>query len=94
MNFNKRIFNLSIWLSLLLAYVFPYKINDSSIECGFPFRFWKIRIGMSANPNSSLLNSTSLNLFILTINILILYLIISLSYKLYIKKMNRNDDNK
>lgn len=94
MNFNKRFFNLSIWLSLLFAYVFPYKINDSSIECGFPFRFWKIQIGMSTIPNSSLLNSTSLDLLILIINILILYLIISFSYKLYITKMNRNDENK
>ncbi len=94
MNFNKRLFIWSVWLSLLLAYVFPYKIDGSFIKCGFPFRFWKIRIGLSTTTNSSLLNSTSIDLFILTLNILIIYLLISFTYKLYIKKMNKNDDYK
>lgn len=81
-NFNKRFLNWSIWLSLLLAYVFPYRIDGSFIKCGFPFRFWKFRIGLSTTPNSSLLNSTSIDMFILILNILIIYLLISFTYKL------------
>ena len=91
-NYNKRFFNWSILLSLLLAYVFPYKIDGSFIKCGFPFRFWKIRMSMSVIPNSSLFMSTSLDLFLLAINIVIIYLIISFTYKLYVKKKNKNDD--
>ena len=92
MKFNRRLFNWSVWISLVLTYVLPYQIDGSAIKCGFPIRFWKIRI--NTIPNSSLLNSSSLDLLLLTINILIIYLIISFVYKLYIKIKSKNDKKK
>lgn len=84
MKFDRKLFNWSIWIALILTYIVPYQIDGLAMKCGFPIRFWKIYI--FTTPNSSLLNSSSLNLFELAINILIIYLIISLIYKLYIKQ--------
>lgn len=90
MKFYRKLFNWSAWLALVLTYVVPYQIDDLAMKCGFPIRFWKIYI--STAPNSSLLNSSSLNLLGLVINILIIYLVISFIYKLYFKQRISNNE--
>ena len=89
MKFDRKLFNWSAWIVLGLTYIVPYQIDGLAMKCGFPLRFWKIYI--NTTPNSSLLNSSSLNLIELLINILIAYLIISFIYKLYIKQKNKDD---
>lgn len=84
MKFDRKLFNWSAWIVLVLTYIVPYQIDGLAMKCGFPLRFWKIYINNKSN--SSLLNSSSLNLIELLINILIAYLIISFIYKLYIKQ--------
>lgn len=87
MKFDRKLFNWSAWIALILTYIVPYQIDDLSVKFGFPIRFWQFYINKS--PNSSLLNSSDLNLLELTFNILIIYLIISTVYKLYIKQKNK-----
>ena len=86
MKFDRKLFNWSAWIALVLTYIVPYQIDGLAVKCGFPIRFWKIYTNNT--PNSSLLNSSSLNLLELAINILIIYLIISIINKLYIKLKN------
>lgn len=87
MKFDRKLFNWTIWIALILTYIVPYQIGGLAMKCGFPIRFRKIYI--FTTPNSSLLNSSSLNLFELAINILIIYLIISFIYKFYIKQKSK-----
>jgi len=87
---NRKFLNWSAWIALVLTYIVPYQIDGLAMKCGFPIRFWKIYI--STTPNSSLMNSSSLNLFELLINILIIYLVISFICKLYIKQRNEEND--
>jgi len=90
MKFDRKLLNWSTWITLVLTYIVPYQIDGLAIKCGFPIRFWKIYI--FTTPNSSLLNSSSLNLLELAINILIIYFIISFIYKLYIKQKSKKDE--
>jgi len=60
MKFDRKLFNLSAWIVVVLTYIVPYQIDGLAMKCGFPLRFWKIYI--SNKSNSSLLNSSSLNL--------------------------------
>ncbi|MEA5093644.1 MAG: hypothetical protein VB128_01690 [Sedimentibacter saalensis] len=92
MKFDRKLFNWSVWIILVLTYIVPYQIDGLAIKCGFPIRFWRIYI--STTPNSSLLNSSSLNLLELAINILIAYLIISFVYKLYINQRTKKTKNR
>ncbi len=89
MKFYRKLFNWSAWIALVLTYIVPYQIDGLAMKCGFPIRFWIIHI--NTTPDSSLLNSSSLNLFELAINILIIYLIISFIYKLYIMQKSKED---
>lgn len=89
MKFDRKLFNWSAWIALVLTYIVPYQIDGLAVKCGFPIQFWQIHI--SNTPNSSLLNSSSLNLLELGINVLIIYLIISIIYKLYIKQKSKKD---
>ena len=91
MKLDRKLFNWSAWIVLVLTYILPYQVDGLAMKCGFPLRFWTIYI--NTKPNSSLLSSSSLNLVELLINILITYLIISFINKLYIKQ-NNNDDKK
>lgn len=90
MKFNRKFFNWSAWIVLVLTYIVPYEIDGLAIKCGFPLRFWKIYIDTTSN--SSLLSSSSLNLIELLLNIFITYLVTSFIYKLYIKQ-NRKKEN-
>ncbi len=87
MKFDRKLLNWSAWIALVLTYIVPYKIDGLAVSFGFPIRFWQFHINKT--PNSSLLNSSSLNLLELAINILIIYLIISIIYKLYIKQKDK-----
>jgi hypothetical protein len=89
MKFDRKLFKWSAWIALVLTYIVPYEIDCLVTKCGFPIRFWEIYI--FTTPNSSLLNSSNLNLLKLSINILIIYLLISFVYKLYIKQKGKED---
>jgi len=90
MKFDRKLLNWSTWITLVLTYIVPYQIDGLAMKCGFPIRFWKIYI--FTTPNSSLFNSSSLNLLELAINILIIYFIISFICKFYIKQKSKKDE--
>jgi len=76
MKFNKSIFNLSAWVTLIISYILPYKITDGfSAKFGFPCPFLTIYIH-SFSSSMSMLRTAHLNVFALILDIIIVYLII------------------
>jgi len=75
MKFNKKFFNWSAWITLIISYVLPYQSTDGfAANFGYPFSFLTV---YNTPINTSLLRSESLNLPAFAINILIIYFIIS-----------------
>lgn len=69
-----RAMNISAWLVVILAYVYPFRaVENGWIEVGFPFSFLTIYNHWQTN----LLASLSLNPLGLFLNIVIVYLLIS-----------------
>jgi hypothetical protein len=88
MNFNKKFFNWSAWITLLITYVLPYQSTDGFVtKFGYPFPFLTV---YKTSTGRSLLMSQNLNVFILAINILIVYFVISfVNAQLAKAKLNR-----
>ena len=49
MKFNRKLFNWSAWIVLVLTYIIPYQVDVLAMKCGFPIRFWKIYIKNKTN---------------------------------------------
>ena len=87
MKFNKKIFNMSAWIVVLLTYALPsHNHGEFATNCGYPFAYFTI---YDNSLNKTLLSSFSLNVGILIINILIVYFIIYIVQKLLTKKDNK-----
>lgn len=85
-NINWKIFNISLWIEVILSYVLPYKVIDS-FECkiGFPIPFISIYdTTIGVNP----LTSMFLNPLEFLLNGFIIYLIIQFTVTLYYKIKN------
>jgi hypothetical protein len=89
MNFNKKFFNWSAWITLLITYVLPYQSTDGFVtKLGYPFPFLTV---YKTSAGRSLLMSQNLNVFILAINILIVYFVINFANAQLSKvKLNRD----
>lgn len=73
MNINKKILCWASLLTLLTAYVLPSRLSDEgAFLYGYPFGYFEIRKG-ALDFGDIILSSTSLNLFLLALNIFIFY---------------------
>lgn len=77
---NRRVFNASAWIVIILAYVYPFRtVKNGWIEVGFPIPFLTIY----SNWRTNLLASLSLNPLSLFLNMVMVYLLISVSRRWY-----------
>lgn len=89
MKFNKKLFNWSAWVTIIISYVLPYQSTDGfATHFGYPFSFLTV---YKASINTSLLRSESLNLPAFAINILIIYFIINFANSLLVKHKSNID---
>lgn len=87
MKFNKKLFNWSAWIILLITYVFPYQSTDGfATKFGYPFAFLTV---YKTSPGRTLLTSQSLNVLILIINILIVYFVFNFANAQLLKKKSK-----
>lgn len=87
MKFNKKFFNWSAWIILLITYVLPYQSTDGfATKFGYPFAFLTV---YKTSAGHTLLMSQSLNILILTINILIVYFVINFANAQLLKKKTK-----
>lgn len=78
---NGKILNYAFWIEIILSYVLPFSVQDSSqYRIGFPMPFLTIHNG---NMGISPLMSMHLNPLGLLINGIIIYFIIGLGIKVY-----------
>lgn len=69
-----KIFNISLWIELLLAYILPYKnVDDFEYQVGFPLNFLSV---YNSKLGTSPLNSMYVNPFIFLINCFIIYFVL------------------
>lgn len=69
-----KIFNISLWIELLLAYILPYKnVDDFEFQVGFPLNFLSV---YNSKLGTSPLNSMYVNPFIFLINCFIIYFVL------------------
>lgn len=82
-NINWRLLNLAFWIEIILSYLLPFKIADSSqYQVGFPIPFIHINAsGLSVSPFMSM----HFNPLGLLSNGVIIYLIIIFCIKIYQK---------
>ncbi|MBE3592140.1 MAG: hypothetical protein PWP18_684 [Thermoanaerobacter sp.] len=84
--FNKGFFNWAAWLTLLLAYVLPYQSTDGfAIHYGYPFAFLTTYNDNLLKAKITLLTSTSFNMGIFAIDVVIIYFAIYFANELLIK---------
>lgn len=80
---NGKILNYAFWIEIILSYVLPFSVHDSSqYSIGFPMPFLTIHNG---NIGISPLMSMHLNPLTLMINGIIIYFIIGLGIKVYFR---------
>ena len=76
MNINKKNLCWASLLTLLTAYVLPSRLSEEgAFLYGYPFGYFEIRKG-AFDSGGIILSSTSLDLFLLALNIFIFYMII------------------
>jgi len=84
--FNKKLFNWSAWITVIIAYVFPYQSKDGiATNFGYPFSFlivYKVPI------------NRSLNLPAFAFNILIIYSLITFATVLLVKHKSNGDKDR
>lgn len=82
-NINWKLLNLAFWIEIILSYLLPFKITDSSqYQVGFPIPFIHINAsGLSISPFMSM----HFNPLGLLFNGIIIYLMITFSIKIYQK---------
>ena len=88
MKFNIKTFNISLWITLILAYVLPAQSIDTHTSIyGYPLAFLTV-------PNliegKTLLSSLGVNLLYLLLNIVVVYFII-IFFKSILKKVLPNN---
>jgi hypothetical protein len=92
MKFNKKFFNWSAWITLIIAYVLPYQSTDGfATNFGYPFAFLTVH---KTSITTSLLMTETLNILLLALNILIVYFVISFANVQFIKVKSGRDRNK
>lgn len=80
---NIKIFNISLWITLILAYVLPAQKREINLSCyGYPLAFLTVPNSLQGN---ALILSLGVNLLYLVFNIMILYIIISIGKKVVSK---------
>ncbi len=81
--FNWKIFNLALWIEVLLSYVLPFEVIDNfEYKIGFPIPFLSIyETPIGINP----LSSASLNPLGFLLNGFIIFLLIMFTENLYYK---------
>lgn len=83
MKFNIKIFNISLWITLILAYVLPAQKRELHLmRYGYPFAFLTVPNSLQGN---TLLSSLGVNLLYLILNIVVIYMIISIGKKVVSK---------
>ncbi len=83
-NLNLKKLNLSAWIVLLISYVAPYRVEETGRKLfGYPFAFIKFN---AWNDSRVPLMSSSFDLFMFVIDILVIYLLVS-----GLKKIFRNE---
>ena len=87
--FNKKIFNWSAWITLIIAYVLPYQSQSAdghSSYFGYPLSFLTIN---DSPIHKTLFGTESLDPLTLIIDILIVYLVL-LFFNVYLSKVKLN----
>lgn len=83
MKFNKKTFNAAAWITLIITYILPYQsTNGIGTKFGYPFPFLTVYTTI----NISLLKSFYVNILTFTIDIFIVYFVISFTSILFSKK--------
>ena len=83
MKFNRKYFNVSAWITVIITFVLPYQSQSSD---GF----------LTVYDNSvgkTLMTSTHTNILVFLIDIFIIYFIILFGMSLYNKFKNKNREN-
>lgn len=92
MKFNKKFFNWSAWITLLITYVLPYQSTDGfATYFGYPFSFLTV---YKTSINTSLFMTEHINLLSLALNILIVYFVISFANAQLVKVKSNRDMSK
>ncbi|MGL5380611.1 hypothetical protein [Clostridium sp.] len=88
MNFNRKILNWSVIITLLIAYVVPGRSTDRfGFEFGYPFGFFTM-YNIELQVGDTILNSTLFNILGFVLNILVIYLI----FNTFNKVVNRRSE--
>ncbi|WP_042274497.1 hypothetical protein [Faecalimicrobium dakarense] len=91
MNFNRKILNWSIIITLLTAYIIPGQSSDGfAFKYGYPYRFFTM-YNTEINAGSTIMNSTLFNIDRFILNILIMYFTFHILNK-FINKRSRKDN--
>lgn len=82
-----KILNLAMWITLILAYMFPFKYVDGfETQMGFPFSFISIYdVALGSSP----FNSMGVSIGHLMLNITLIYLVLY-----YVSKLKRHRSDK
>ena len=93
MKFNKKLFNWSAWITIVITYVLPYQSqssNGNSTYFGYPLSFLTIH---NRPINTSLFMTESLDLLAFAIDVLVVYFVLNFANR-YLSKVKSNKDMK
>ncbi|MEC0238208.1 hypothetical protein P4H71_28240 [Paenibacillus kribbensis] len=77
---NWKVMNLSAWIVIIVAYVYPFRFVDNVTKVGFPISFLTV---YGKEWRTNLLMSFDIDLGRLIINIAIVYLVITVLVRIY-----------
>lgn len=93
MKFNRKYFNVSAWITVIITLVLPYQSQSSdgfSTHFGYPLAFLTV---YDNSVRKTLMTSTHTNILVFLIDIFIVYFIILFGMSLYNKFKNKNREN-
>lgn len=93
MNFNRKILNWSVIISLLIAYVTPGRSSDGfAFSYGYPFGFFTM-YNTKISEGDTILDSNLFNVGGLILNVLIIYCIFYMLNKFVYKILKKGNTN-
>lgn len=93
MKFNKKLFNWSAWITILITYVLPYQSQSSdghSTYFGYPLSFLTI---LNRPINISLFMTENLDLLAFAIDVFVVYFVLNFA-NVHLGKVKSNKDMK
>ena len=93
MKFNRKYFNVSAWITVIITFVLPYQSQSSDVFStyfGYPLAFLTI---YDNSVGKTLMTSTHTNILVFLIDIFIIYFIILFGMSRYNKFKNKNREN-